>query len=835
MPNFNFNIRFFITGFVLLVLSFTAIAQENTGVGEKKDTVSLNVKKEGSAIKSKIKYQAKDSILFSVERKIVKLYHDAVVEYETVHLRAEYIEINFNTKSIKAFGLLDSTGQLIGRPEFKEGDQNFDSDTIIYNYETKKGIIYDIFSEQGEGYLHGEKVKKMPDNTILVHNGSYTTCDLHDPHFEIRFNKAKVIPDDKIVTGPVWLVIEDIPTPLALPFGFFPNKKGTKSGILIPTYGQSANRGFYLENGGYYFAISDYVDLALRGDIYSRGSWGLKAISSYKRKYKYEGNFNISYAINVFGDKQLPDYVKYKDFFIKWRHAQDPKARPRSRFTADVQAGSSKYNTFNPSSSQDYLSSSYTSSISYSTTFGSLFNFSANIRHTQNKNTHALSMSLPELSLSSSKIYPFRPKVSKGKPRSYENISFSYQMNARNTINTIDSLLFDSLNFKNMENGVKHSIPVTWNMKFLKYLNFAFSGTYTERWYFNYVQKEWNNIDSALVTNTIYHFKSAREFMLGSSLNTKLYIFYSFGRLPLRVIRHVMTPSATFSWRPDFSQQKFGYYQYYLTPQSQTPVMYSIFQNAMFGYPGAGKYSNLNLSLSNNFEMKVRSRKDTITGTKKIVLIDNLTLSINRNFAADSLQWSMMTVSGRTKLFKNLDLSYVLALDPYAVDYAGKRVNVFQYKVDKRLFRPNNDEYGIAATYQLSNKIFRFGKTSDSTSGAVIKYRVPWNLNVSYTFRDGNYFYYTTSNFKKSHSLVFSGDVQLTPNWKISGMVNYDIVSGKFTYPTLNIHRDLHCWEIVFNWIPIGFRQSYNMTIRVKATMLQDLKLTKKTDWRDFY
>lgn len=834
MPNFNFNIRFFITGLVFLVLSLASQAQEDIGSAVKKDSVKMSVKKEGSAIKSKIKYQAKDSILFSVERKIVKLYHEAVVEYEDVNLKAEYIEINFNNKTIKAYGMPDSLGRLFGRPDFMQGDQKFDSDTIIYNYETKKGIIYDIFSEQGEGYLHGEKVKKLPDNTILVRDGSFTTCDLHDPHFEIKFNKAKVIPNDKIVTGPVWLVIEDIPTPLALPFGFFPNKKGTKSGILIPTYGQSTNRGFYLENGGYYFAISDYMDLALRADIYSRGSWGVKALSAYKRKYKYEGNFSISFAENVFGDKQLPDYVKYRDFFIKWRHAQDPKARPRSRFSADVQAGSSKYNTFNPSSTQDYLSSSYTSSVSYSTTFGTLFNFSANFRHTQNKTTHALSMNLPELSLSSSKIYPFRPKVMKGKPRSYQNINFSYQMNARNTINTIDSLLFDSLSLKNMDNGVKHTIPVSWNMKFLKYFNFAFSGTYTERWYFRYMEQEWNNVDSALLTNTVNQFRAAREFMLGSSLNTKMYVFYSFGRLPLREIRHVITPSATFSWRPDFSEQKYGYYRYYLTPQSQTPVMYSIFQNAMFGYPGAGKYSNLNLSLTNNFEMKVRNRKDTVTGTRKITLIDNLTLAINRNFAADSLQWSMMTVSGRTKLFKNFDLSYVIALDPYAMDSNGRRINVFQFDVDHRLFRRNNDEYGIAATYQLSNKSFRFGHQKDST-GTAIKYRVPWNLNLTYTFRDGNYFYYTSADFRKSHSVVFSGDIQLTPNWKISGMGSYDIITGKFTYATLNIHRDLHCWEIIFNWIPIGFRQSYNMTIRVKATMLQDLKLTKKTDWRDFY
>lgn len=822
---------------------FILVAYHAAGYSQVADTSSIGqdsiravVQAKKSALEERIEYQCRDSIRFSVRDQIVEMYGAAVVDYGTIHLEAGYIRIDFKSFLITAYGLMDSAGVVQGIPLFRDGDQEFESDTISYNYETRKGIIHNIFSEQGGGFLHGDKVKKLADNTILVRDGSFTTCSLHDPHFQIRFGKAKVIPGDKIVTGPVYLEIEDIPTPLALPFGFFPNKKGRSSGILIPTYGESSTRGFYLENGGYYFGISDSMDLALRGDIFSRGSWAVKAQSNYKRRYKYEGMLNVSYARNLFGERNTADFSRYSDFFIRWQHTQDPKARPNSRFSANVQAGTSNYNTFNPSSAQDYLSSNYSSGISYSTVIGKLFNFTANMSHSQNKQTHAFSMTLPEVNISSVRLYPFRSKTKKRNwLKAIDNVTVSYTMNARNSLNTIDSLLFDEFSWQNFDNGIRHTVPVSMPLKLLKVVTLNNTFTYNERWYFRSIEKHWSNSDSALVTDTINGFTAARDFALSSAFSTKLYTFISFKRGPVAAFRHVLTPSVTLTFRPDFGKSDWGYYKYYLLPGSLMPVQYSVFEGALFGGPPSGKTSMATFSLGNNLEMKVRSKKDSISGTKKIVLIENLTLSASYNAAADSLKWSKFSLSGRTQLIKNLDLRYAALFDPYIVDSAGRNLNVSEWQANHRLLRQNTGQWGTSLNYTFNQNTFR-AKPSENDSDAVTRSGIPWSLQFSYTLQYNQDFQVTaTERNKVIQTLSFSGSVELTPNWKISLMSGYDFVNHDFSYTSVNIHRDLHCWEIVFNWIPYGVRKSYNMTLRVKASMLQDLKITKKTDWRDYY
>lgn len=824
--------------FIWIILS-TAALHAQVADTTKTGNDSILVSAEKSALESQVKYKSRDSIQFDVKQQVVEMYGEAVVDYGEIHLEAAYIRIDFSKFLITAYGMMDSTGKIVGIPLFQEKDQKFTSDTIKYNYQSKKGIIQNIFSEQGGGFLHGERVKKMPDNTILVRDGSFTTCDLRDPHFQISFNKAKVIPDDKIVTGPVWLEIEDIPTPLALPFGFFPNKKGRASGILIPTYGESARRGFFLENGGYYFGISDYVDLALRGDIYSRGSWALKAQSNYKKRYKYDGYLDVSFARNIFGERNTPDYQRMSDFFIKWTHNQDPKARPRSRFSANVQAGTSNYNNLNPSSTQDYLTANYSSSISYSTSIGNLFNFTANLNQTQNRQTHAFNMTLPELSLSSNRIYPLRRA---GKPRkvlkALDNITISYAMNARNSLNTIDSLLFDDMSWQNFNNGIKHSIPVSMPVKLLKVVTMNNSFTYNERWYFSTIEKNWSTVDSALVTDTLQGFSAARDFAVNSSFSTKLYTFLSFKKGPVSAFRHVLTPAITLTYRPDFSEQKYGYYKQYLTPGSLTPVSYSIYEQGIFGGPSAGKQSMATFSLGNNLEMKVRSAKDTVSGFKKVTLIDNVTLSASYNAAADSLRWTTMYLSGRTRLFKNMDIRYAAIFDPYATDTAGRRINQFEWNENHRIFRQDRGEWGASLNYMLNNKTFKAkGNTTsavDSTGNG--QFKIAWNLSFSYTLQyTRDHSLNATDPSKVIQTLSFNGDIRLTPSWKFSMTSGYDFVNHDFSFTSINIHRDLHCWEILFSWIPYGPRKQYNMTIRVKSSILQDLKLEKKTDWRDQY
>ncbi len=826
--------------FYIIFISFLFVYKTNGQVVDtvysSSDSIKVSVQEEKSALKEPIDYKARDSIRFNVKQQIVEMYGEAMVDYGNIHLEAGYIRIDFSRYMIMAYALTDSNGVARGIPKFKDGDQEFESDTIFYNYDTKKGIIQHIFSEQGGGFLHGERVKKLADNTILVRNGSFTTCDLKDPHFQICFNKAKVIPNDKIVTGPVWLEIEHIPTPLALPFGFFPNKKGRASGLLIPSYGESANRGFFLENGGYYFGISDYIDLALRGDIYSRGSWALKAQSNYKKKYKYEGNFSFNFARNIFGERNTPNYSRNSDFFVKWNHSQDPKARPNSRFSANVQAGTSNYNRYNPTSAHDYLSSNYSSSISYSTTFANLFNFTANLNQSQNRQTHSFDITLPEISLSSNRIYPFRQKGKIRKTfKAIDNITVSYAMNSRNSLHTIDTTFIDDFKWNNFNNGIKHTIPISMPLKLLKVVTANTSFVFNERWYFSTINKHWSSADSAVVIDTIQGFSAAHDFTLSTALTTKLYTFVLFKKGPVSAFRHVLTPSVSFSFRPNYAEQMWGYYKYFFKPGDLTPTRYSIYEQGIFGGPSAGKQSMISFAFGNNLEMKVRSKKDTISGFKKIALIDNLSINANYNAAADSLRWSMINLSGRTRIFKGLDVRYAAVFNPYVRDSSGRIINTYEWDVNHRLFKQENGVWGASLNYQLDNGTFRkkgYKPDTSSVSGFVPK----WSLQLSYTLQySQDFLNIINTQGKVIQTLSFSGDIEFTPNWKLGMMSGYDFVNHDFSYTSVNIHRDLHCWEIIFNWIPAGPRKSYNMTIRVKSSILQDLKFEKKTDWRDLY
>ncbi len=815
------------------------------------------VKNSSLALDGKVVYSSVDSIRFNVPQQKVYLYGKAKINYQEIELTADYIEIDFNKNQLFAKGMPDSSGVIKGTPLFVQGAQTFTSNTMIYNFKTKKGLIADIITKEGDSYIHGNTVKKFPNNQINIRNGQYTTCSLEHPHYEIKFAKAIVIPDDKIITGPAYLVIEDVPMPVGVPFGFFPNKKGQKNGILFPTYGESSSRGFFLENGGYYVGLGPRMDLALRGDIFSRGSWALKAASNYNIRYKMNGNFNLSYAINVEGEKGIEGYRKNKDFFIRWNHNQDAKARPHSRFSANVNAGSSKYNTYNPSSTADYLSNTFTSNVSYTSTIGSLFNFSANLRHSQNTITHNLNMSLPEIALSSNRIYPFRRVIKVGKSKWYDNISLSYSMNARNTINGIDTVIFKDLNkaLRTMENGMQHSIPISSTVNVLKYFTLTNSISYTERWYLQTIEKNLfhsttstGEDTSYVVKDTIQGFKTARDFGFSSTLSTRIYGMYQFDNSKIKAIRHVLTPSVSFAYIPDFSKDFWGYYKNYFPNDSATePSRYSIFEQGIYGTPSSAESGRVGFSLSNNLEMKIRSKKDTITGLKKVVLIENLTISTSYDIVKDSLNWAKVLISGRTKLFKNLDLRYATTLDPYVIDSTGKNLKEFEWDVNKRLLRSTGSEWAFSLDWNLRSKKEEKPKTSENATeeemaminanrNAYVDFDIPWTLNIYYTFSYQNNYKSELAAFKKEliQTLSFNGDVSVTPKWKIGLTSGYDFEHSDFTYTSVNIYRDLHCWELVFNWIPTGFRKSYNMTIRVKSTVLQDLKLTKKKDFRDF-
>ncbi len=842
------------------------------------DSIKASIKSTSdNAIDAPVYYHSKDSMMFAINEQKLYLYGSAVVVSEEIELGAEYIEIDLGNNLVYAKGITDSVGNEIGRPVFKDGDDVFEADTMKYNFTTKKGIIKGVITEQSGGYLHSDRTKMHPNKEIHLDKGKYTTCDKKHPHYYIRLTKAKVIPNDKIISGPAYIVIEDIPLPIGIPFGFFPNQSGQTSGVLIPEYGEDKNRGFYLRNGGYYFAFGDYVDLNLKADIYTQGSWGSSLHSNYKKRYKFQGNLDVKYDNIIVGEKDLFGYLKTQTFWVKWLHQQDPKARPNSSFSANVNLGSSTYYKYDAyqTDPNNYLSNTKQSSITYSKIWpNSPFRFSGNLRHSQNSIDSTVSLSLTEMNLTMNRIFPFKRKTRVGKTKFYEKIGISYNSNLKNIINTKESTLFTESSLSEFKNGIKHSIPVSTSLKVFKSFTINPSFNYTERWYSNYLNKYWDenlyindSTYGGVVIDTISGFKRAGDYTIRAALTTKLYGMYQFSpkfiRDRIKALRHIVTPSVSFSYRPDFSEDKWGYYKEYQTDTSGNTGQYSIFDDGIYGKPPAGKSGMINFSISNNLEMKVRNLKDTVTQIKKIVLIENLTLSSSYNIAADSLNWSKIRISGRTKLFKRLDIRYSCNLDPYILDSTGTyNLNKFEWDENNRLARIQNSDWNFSLNFNLGSEYFtkkNQDNTQETTTGdvggqaeqeteiinknnAYIDFSMPWSLNISYVLQYPNTYYYSNMKAKPDsisneiiQSIGFSGEVNLTPKWKIGFSSGYDYVNKEFTYTTVNIYRDLHCWEMSFNWIPFGFRQSYNFTIRIKSTILRDFKYEKKQDWSESF
>lgn len=816
------------------------------------------LKKSANAITSPVEYSATDSISFDLKSRKVYMYKDAEIDYENINLKAAHVQINFPKNIIDATGTQDTTGKLIGKPEFTEGAQTYRSKEMRYNYKTEKGRIKKVITDQGEGKLHGEVIKKMPDKTINVKRGSYTTCNLDDPHFEIKYTKAKVLPKDKIISGPAYLVIEDVPIPLFLPFGFFPNKEGQQSGILVPSYGESNDRGFFFEDGGYYWGINDYMDLELRGDIYTRGSWALEPRFRYKKRYAYNGSISAGYTVNKVGEQDTEDYEVSKDFRIRWSHSQDDKARPNSRFNANVNIVSSSYNRFNPVNTKDYLSNTFQSSISYQTNFDQKVFITANMSHSQNTQRKTVNMTLPQLSVSTNKFYPFRKKDRAGETKWYEKISVGYTMDMKNSLNNVadTAITFDSRMFDQFKNGMKHSIPISSNIKVLKYFNLTNSINLTERWYTETLNRQFVDTTSAANDSTVageivdsYNpgFSAAHEFGFSSSLSTRLYGMLNFKKGPVKAFRHVMNPSVSFSYRPDFSKQRWGYYDTYYDPTQDAYVEYSIYEDGIYGYPSARESGSLNFSLSNNFEMKVRTPNDTTQQDKKVKLIDNLSMNTSYNLAADSLNWSPISISGRTTLFKKLSVTYRSTYDMYALDSNGRRINQFIWEDGNGYLRRDNTSWNFGLNLSFSDKdldeLFQSEEGTEAELDDInrnpenyIRWDNKWSVNLSYTLNYTNQYQKNLDKYNRDvvQTLNFNGNVNITDKWKFRVRSGYDFRAKKLSYTSINIHRNLHCWQMSFNWVPFGARQRWHFTLQAKSSLLQDLKLEKKKDFRDF-
>ncbi len=803
------------------------------------------------------------------------LYGESKVNYGEISLEAAQIEMDMDSSTVYAVGVPDSLGELTGTPVFNDKGTSYESKTMRYNFGTGKGVLSNVVTEQGEGFILGGISKKVDDNTIYMKDGFYTTCDDHEhPHFGFRLTKGKVRPKKDVVTGPAYMELAGLPLPLAVPFGYFPFSERYSSGVIFPTFGDDYNRGFYLSDGGYYFAINDNVDLALTGELYTKGSWGLKAQSGYMKRYKYSGSFNISYLKTILGEKGSPDYSAQKNFQVLWSHTQDAKANPQLNFSASVNFTTSGYSRNDLNS---YYSNSFTENTKSSTVnmtyrpAGSKWSFSANASISQRSQDSTLAVSLPNLTITMSQVYPFKRKKAVGEDRWYEKIRMSYSGQFNNSLTAQQDVFFKKSLIKDWRNGMRHSIPISATFNLFNYLNLTPSISLTDRMYTSKIRRQWDPNASAEVCDTTYNLYNVWDFSASVSLDTKIYGFWKpmkFMGDKVKMIRHVMTPTITFSGAPDFGSNFFGYYGSYMYPDANGEMKerrYSLFPNSLFGVPGEGKSGVVSMSLANNLEMKVKTN-DSI-GEKKVSLIENFTVSQSYNFAADSLNWSNINTSLMLRLTRNFNLNLSATWDVYTyqLNSAGNpvRVNVPRWKAGKGLgklastgtsfsYTFNNDTFRKKGKKDGKNDQNRQNQTMQSQSTPVdgdgssspssgdtemgadgyMKWEVPWSLSLNYSLSYG-YGAFNKAKMeydgKVTQNLSMSGTLRPTKNWNFGFTASYNFDTHKLAYMNCNISRDLHCFSMSASFVPVGPYKSYNFHIAVNSSMLSDLKYDKRS------
>ena len=833
-----------------------------------------------SEIETTINYSAKDSIFYDLKSQKIKLYGNSKIDYGEINLEAYEILVDWNDKTLDANYLTDSTGKKIGKPIFSEGNQSYETDKITYNFDSRKAKIKGIVTQLDDAYMQGEDVKKNEEDELFISHAMYTTCNLEEPHFHISSGKIKVIPGKKVVSGPFHLKFGDVPTPLGFIFGMFPQPKKKVSGLIMPNYGEEKRRGFYLRDGGYYFAVNDHIDLRLTGDIYSKGSYGMTLGSSYKKRYSYSGNLRFNYNKSKLGDFENPSTSN--DFSFSWSHTPDAKGKS-SRFSSSVNFQTNSYNQNKNLVYSDFnesINAQFNSNISYTKTFkGSPFNLSANLRHSQNVQTKKVNLTLPDVSYNMSRIYPFKNLGKLGKT-ALGKISISHRFNGKIELtngsvgNSLSGLniLNSSNNFSeqidfNMDNlnsiidrskiGGKHTIPISTSFNLLKYFTVSPSVNYNEIWYFKKLSYNYNELEDGIEIDTTNSFQRAWSYSSAFALSTRIYGTVFFKKGKIKAIRHVISPEISMSFSPDFTKPKFGYYENVQINSEGDTKLLSKYENFLFGSPRIGSSASMNFYIGNNLEMKVVDKNDTISGTRKIKIFDNLSFSSSYNFLADSFRLAPVRFSTRTSFFKrliNLSVSgnidpYTFKLDSISENSSGIK-NVYQRRVDELAYK-NNQGIGSLAYinmslgFRFSAKDFRsedeeekdssFGTREEidyinSNIAEYIDFNVPWSINASYNlnrrklgFRDPTI----------TQTLTFSGDVSISEKTKISFRSGYDFKFKMLTQTSINATRDLHCWRINFSWVPFGRFQSYNLSINAVSALLQDLKLEKRSRFFD--
>lgn len=839
------------------------------------------VKQSKSVLDQPVEYTASDSVTFEAGLGNANLYGDSKVNYTNLELQADWITMNLDSSIVHAVGRPDSTGKVQNQPVFKQGSDQYEPERISYNFKTRKAFIDNVYTQQGDGFLISEESKRDAEGVMYVRHGKYTTCNAKHPHFYMALTRAKVRPGKDVVFGPAYLVIEDVPLPLAIPYGFFPFSKKYSSGFIMPTLGDESVRGFYLRDGGYYFAINDKIDLKLIGEIYTKGSWGLSAQSNYRKRYRFSGNFFLSYQNTVEGEKNMPDYSKSTSFKIQWTHRQDAKANPTQSFSASVNFATSNYernnlvSMYNP---ENYTQSTRTSSVAYSKTFERIgLTLSSSFNLSQNVQDSSISMTLPSLDITLARFYPFKRKRAAGKERWYEKIALSYTGSLSNSIDTKENLLFKSNLIKDWRNEMRHSVPISATFSLFNYINITPQFNFTDRMYSHKVMRHWDEERQREVTDTIWGFQNVYNYDMSVSATTKLYGFYTplFGK-KIQAIRHVFTPTVSFSYAPDFGARRYGYYTSYVRTDENgevSTVNYSPYSGSLYGVPGQGKTGNISMDISNNIEMKVRTKNDSL---RKISLIDELGASLSYNMAAERQPWSDLSMRVRIKTPWNYTFSMNAVFATYAYEFdengnvrEGDRTEwsygrfgrfqgmsqnlsyTFNNETFKKLFgwgKPSTEdvqrteeeeeEVGDTNIDPDRKKAEREGARKEPEKAEVdedgyLKFKLPWSFTVSYGVTMSE----NTSariNVKKmrypyrlTHTLNFSGNIRISDGWNLTYSSGYDFNYHRLSMTTASISRDLHCFSMSAS-VVLSPYTSYNFTFSANASELADVLKWKK-------
>ncbi len=820
-----------------------------------------------------VDFTSSDSMII-VRRDSAYMYGNGSVKYGDLKLQAANIQLDLNTSTVYAVGVPDSTGTITGRPVFDEKDSEYEAETMHYNFNTRKGLITNVVTQQGEGYLTGGVTKKDENDEYYIENGRYTTCDDHDcPHFYFNITRGKMRPGRDVVTGPVYMVLAGLPLPLAVPFGYFPFNDSYASGIIFPSFGDDYQKGFYLRDGGYYFAINDKIDLALRGELYTKGSWGVNAQSTYSKRYKFNGSFQLSYLKTILGEKGSPDYSSQTNFQVLWSHSQDAKANPNMNLSASVNFTTSGYsrNDLNSYYSPSFTENTKSSSVNLTYRFpNSKWSLSTTLNISQRTQDSTLAVSFPNFTLTMSQLAPFKRKKARGAERWYEKIKLSYSGQFQNSLTAKQNEFFKKSLIKDWRNGMRHSVPISATFNAFNYINITPSINLTDRMYTNKVRRHWDPDLGIEVADTTYSLYNVYDFQASLSLDTKIYGFWrpiGFLAKKVSMIRHVMTPTISLNGAPDFGSPFFGYYDTYEyldnqgNPQQRT---YSMFPNALFGVPSQGRNGSVTFNLANNLEMKVKSSNDSVP-EKKISLIENLSIGESYNFAADSLNWSDISTSILLRLTRGFNLNLSASWDVYTYqlnEYGNPvRVNIPRWKAGKGLGRLRNT--GTSFSYTFNNDTFKRKNkrqnapdnnsadenfdgpnpadldnpdddtgTAEVSADGYVPWQVPWSLTVNYSIA------YAYGSFNKekleydpriTQNLSFSGSIRPTKNWNFSFTASYNFDTKKLAYMNCNISRDLHCFTMRASFVPVGPYKSYTFNIAVKSSLLSDLKYDKRS------